>query len=373
MKRLLLKSMLVILAIAIFLALATVAVLHRPVFGQLPEGHRLVRIHKSPNYRDGAFQNLVDTPFLTNGATELSIRIDNFFAEKGMPRPVHSLPSQKTNLKTLNPREDLAIWLGHSSWYVQLGGKRILIDPVFSDHAAPFPGLVAAFEGTNIYSASDMPPIDLLLISHDHYDHLDYPTVRALEPLVKDVVVGLGVGADFEAWGYAPEKIHELDWYESYHAGSGMQVHATPARHYSGRTLTFNQTLWVGFALESSQRRLFISGDTGYGDHFAEIGRRYGPFDWATVDSGQYDARWSHLHMNPEEAAQAASDVGASAVTPDHIGRFALASHNWDDPFKRFMRAAQNRTYALWMPVIGQPIYLDGREQLFSNWWEAVN
>jgi L-ascorbate metabolism protein UlaG (beta-lactamase superfamily) len=360
-----------LIAIGIILVAAFFLYLRHPLFGQLPQGAQQTRIAASPHYRDGAFHNLVDTPFLTAGATQLSIRVDNFLAEKGTPRPVRTLPSQKTDLRALAPETDLVIWLGHSSWYVQLGGKRILIDPVFSDHAAPVPGFITAFDGTNIYSAEDMPPIDVLLITHDHYDHLDYPTSLALKPLVKEVVTGLGVGAHFTAWGYDVARIHELDWYDTYDAGNGLLLHATPARHYSGRTFTRNQALWVGFALKTPQRRLFFSGDTGYGNHFTDIGKRYGPFDWATLDSGQYDPRWAHLHMNPEEAAQAADELGSRALTPAHVGRFSLAPHDWDEPFERLTTASEGRAYALWTPMIGQPVHVDGRTQAFQQWWKA--
>ncbi|MEG1626210.1 MBL fold metallo-hydrolase [Pseudomonas sp.] len=368
------RRVLVVLFLLTVVGISAVMInLRQPVFGQLPEGERIAYVQASPNYRGDAFQNLSDTPFLTNGATQWSIRKENFFADEGMPRPLHDLPTRKTDLRALDPQEDLAIWLGHSSWYVQLGGKRILLDPVFSDHAAPLPGVVKAFSGTSIYSVQDMPPIDLLLISHDHYDHLDHATILALRPLVKEVAAGLGIGAHFELWGYNPANIHELDWYDSVELGKDVRVHVTPARHYSGRTLTRNQSLWVGFALESAQRRLFFSGDSGYGAHFADIGNRYGPFDWVTLDSGQYDPRWANLHMNPEEAARAASDLGARALTPSHVGRFTLASHDWNDPFKRLVHASEGRPYGHWIPMIGQPVLFDGRDQSFEPWWNNVD
>ncbi|MBX8603517.1 MBL fold metallo-hydrolase [Pseudomonas cichorii] len=373
MRKILLGSLAVLTVIVAGLVAAVFFYMCNPVFGQLPKGERLARIQASPNYVNGAFQNQEDTPFLTNGATQLSIRIDNFFAEKGKPRPTQNVPTQKTDLRSLNPQDDLVIWLGHSSWYVQLNGKRILIDPVFSDHAAPLPGFVTAFDGTTIYSAQDMPWIDVLLITHDHYDHLDYPTILALQPLVKQVVTGLGIGAHFEFWGYDAARIHELDWYESHDVGKELRLHATPARHYSGRTLTRNQALWAGFVLESPQRRLFFSGDSGYGRHFAEIGKRFGPFDWVSLDSGQYDPRWANLHMNPEEAAQAAVDLGTRVLTPGHVGRFSLASHDWNDPFRRLAAASEGRGYALWTPMIGQPVHVDGRAQSFEPWWNRVD
>jgi L-ascorbate metabolism protein UlaG (beta-lactamase superfamily) len=255
---------------------------------------------------------------------------------------------------------------------VQLAGKRILIDPVFSTNAAPIPEANEAFAGTSVYTAGDMPNIDLLLISHDHYDHLDYPTVIALKDKVGQVITGLGVGADFEAWGYPRSKVHEADWYESLPVGPGLTVSVMPARHFSGRTFARDKTLWAAYLLATSQRKIFLSGDSGYGPHFADIGRKYGPLDWAALDTGQYDPRWANVHMNPEQAAQAAMDLRTKALTPSHIGRFSLAPHDWNDPFVRISKASVNRSYSLWTPIIGRPIYFDGRTQKFDAWWEKV-
>ncbi|MCI0997534.1 MBL fold metallo-hydrolase, partial [Pseudomonas corrugata] len=177
----------------------------------------------------------------------------------------------------------------------------------------------------------------------------------------------------FEAWGYNPDIVREADWYETIDHAPGFQILVTPARHFSGRTFTRDQSLWVGFALVTADRRLLFSGDSGYGPHFAEIGRRYGPFDWVTLDSGQYDPRWANVHMNPEQAAQAASDLRAQVLVPGHVGRFSLSPHDWDDPFKRITVASQGRGYALWTPEIGQTMHLDGRPHNFSAWWLSAH
>ncbi|WP_049620632.1 MBL fold metallo-hydrolase [Frateuria defendens] len=347
--------------------------LQHPLFGALPKGERLARIERSPHYADGAFRNQIDTPMLTTDQSEWSMWRETIFGERGHPRPPGAIPAVKTDLKALDPARDLVVWLGHSSYFVQLGGKRILIDPVFSTNAAPVPGANRAFEGTSIYAAADMPEIDALLISHDHYDHLDYPTILALKPKVRQVIVGLGVGAHFEAWGYDMRVVSEADWNEAVALSPQLQIHVTPARHFSGRAFTRNQSLWVGFALVSPERRLFFSGDSGYGPHFAEIGQRLGPFDWAALDMGQYDPRWANVHMTPEQAAQAAEDLRTRVLMPEHVGRFSLAPHDWDDPFKRIVAASRVRRYALWTPEIGQPVYLAGQPQKFSSWWETVH
>ena len=358
------------LGILLLGAVGVFAYLQHPVFGELPSGERLARIARSPNRAEGGFRNQIDTPMKTTDQFEWSMWMETIFGKKGQPRPRGAIPAVKTDLKALDPAQDLVIWLGHSSYFLQLDGQRILIDPVFSTNAAPVPGANRAFDGTSIHAADDVPEIDALLISHDHYDHLDYPTIQALRPKVRQVVAGLGVGAHFEAWGYDMHTVREADWNEVVALTPQLQIHLTPARHFSGRTFSRNQSLWVGFALVSPERRLFFSGDTGYAPHFAEIGRRLGPFDWVALDMGQYDPRWANVHMNPEQAAQAAEDLGAKAMMPAHVGRFSISPHDWDDPFKRITVASQGRAYALWTPEIGRPVSLDGRAQMFTAWWE---
>jgi L-ascorbate metabolism protein UlaG (beta-lactamase superfamily) len=182
--------------------------------------------------------------------------------------------------------------------YVQLAGRRILIDPVLSDHAAPFSGMVMAFEGTTIYRVEDLPEIDYLLITHDHYDHLDRDTIEGLIPKTRWAIAGLGIGAHLEHWGFPADRIREGDWFDVVRLEPGLAVHVLPARHYSGRALKRNQGLWVGYALETNRRRLFFSGDSGFGPHIAEIAKRFDWFDVAVLDAGQYDPRWAFIHMN---------------------------------------------------------------------------
>ncbi|QGY32416.1 MBL fold metallo-hydrolase [Pantoea cypripedii] len=362
-----------IFAAAIALIVAGVFIyLQQPQFGALPKGERLARIERSPNYVNGTFRNQINTPMLTTEQSEWSMWMETLFTGQGQTRPPGPIPAIKTDLKSLDLSRDLVIWLGHSSFYVQLAGKRFLIDPVFSHNAAPLPWINTEFKGSGLYTVDDIPPIDVLLISHDHYDHLDYNSIVSLKPKVRQVIVGLGVGADFEAWGYDMTAVHEADWKEAITIAPGLQVHVMPARHFSGRTFIRNKTLWVSFALISPQRRLFFSGDTGYGPHFAEIGRQFGPFDLVALDMGQYDPRWANVHMNPEQAAQAAEELRTHALLPQHVGRFSLAPHDWNDPFKRILAASQKHHYALWTPQPGQPVYLDAQEQKFSHWWESI-
>ena len=343
-----------------------------PKFGKHPEGAYLERIEYSPNYSDGAFRNQIDTPQFAPGTTMFSALFGSAFTKKIRPAPLSPVPSVKTDLKTLDKNRDTVVWLGHSSFYLILGGKRILIDPVFSHYAAPFASFNHAFAGTNVYTAEDMPEIDYLLITHDHWDHLDYPTVTALAHKVRYAVTGLGVGAHLRHWGYAGEKIHEGDWYDTIAPETDFTIHVLPARHFSGRFLTRNKTLWSGFALKTPARQILISGDSGYGPHFAEIAARFGGFDLAILENGQYDPRWPYIHMAPEETARAAVDLKAKALLPDHSGKFSMASHPWDEPLKRLTAASLDKPYRLLTPVIGDPVFLDDEKQVFPAWWQGM-
>lgn len=351
--------------------LGACAFLQHPKFGSHPEGGRLERVAHSPYYADGEFRNLIATPVLAGDTSTFSILAKNLFEHIENLRPNLPVPTSKTDLKALPLDQDMVIWLGHSSYFVQLAGKRILIDPVFSDYASPVPFSIQAFEGTNLYNVDDLPGVDVLLITHDHWDHLDYATLTALKDKVRQVLVPLGVGAHLESWGYATAKIHEADWYEKLDIGRGFAIHLVPARHYSGRWLTRNKTLWTGFVLESEKHRILFSGDTGYGPHFKELAQRFGSFDLVALDMGQYDSRWPYIHMNPEEAAQAAVDLHARALLPAHVGRFNLARHAWNEPFERISAASGNKPYRLLIPMMGEPLLLDAKAHRFSKWWDG--
>ena len=365
---------LLVIAVLFAASLACVAWIYaqHPKFGKVPDGARLNTIKRSPNFSGDGFQNLIPTPMLADDRGFVSELIAYLFAKKDRTVPTLPMPSVKTDLHSLDRNIDVVVWLGHSSYFIQLGGKRILIDPVFSASAAPVPYVNKAFVGTNPYTAEDVPEIDYLLITHDHWDHLDYSTVTALRTRTKTVVCGLGVGAHLELWGYDKEKIHEADWFSVLESGDGFAIHVLPARHYSGRLFTSNKTLWAGYAITTATRRIFVSGDSGYGPHFADIGVRFGGFDLVVLDTGQYDERWPYIHMTPEEAARAAQDLQAKALFPSHVGKFSLARHSWDAPFIRITAASEGRSYRLLTPMIGSPIVLDDQQQRFSRWWEDL-
>lgn len=364
--------LLTVFFVAICLLLGVYAIFGQAKFGQYPEGERLARIQASRNHRDGEFRNTVPTAMLAEGQSSLKIMWNGLFADKARLRPQEPLPTVRLDLAALDPAKDTVIWLGHSSYFIQLAGKRILVDPIFSDHGAPFSFFNKTFPGTDLYTAADMPDIDLLLISHDHWDHLDYPTAAALLPKVKTAISPLGVGAHFERWGYPQEKLREADWNTTMRFDNGLSVHVVPARHYSGRSFTRNKTLWAGFVLETPKRRIFLSGDTGYGAHIAEIARTFGGFDLAAIDGGQYDPRWPLIHMTPEEAVRAARELNAESLILAHAGRFSIAAHPWDEPFTRAAQAGKEKPFRLLTPRIGEPVWFDGAEQHFTRWWEGV-
>ena len=365
------------LMISLFLTFASLFVIgyvfiQQPKFGRLPEGSRLESIKKSPHYIDGRFQNLVPTPQVTEGSSFAGMLWDYLFIPKERLRPSSMLPSEKINLTTLDKDRDTLVWLGHSSFFMQLSGKRILVDPVFSTHASPFFFSTRAFEGTSPYLAEDIPDIDYLIISHDHWDHLDYPTLSALRPRIRNVICGLGVGAHLEHWQFPLEIIHEVDWFTTLEPEKDFTVHVLPARHFSGRWLTRNQSLWVSFVIETPQRRIFYSGDGGYGPHIREIGEKFGGFDLAIMENGQYDKSWKYIHMMPEEVAKATEELQAKVLLPVHSGKFSIANHSWDDPFKRIAEASRDKTFRLKTPMIGEQMWFDDPDQTFSRWWEGI-
>lgn len=362
-----------ILLILIVLFLGAFAFMKQPRFGKNPEGLRLEKIRQSGNYVDGKFRNQLETPLFTSDDSVIAVLLKGLVTSKEGLVPQGAIPSVKTDLHALSRQKDIVVWLGHSSYYVQLGGKRILIDPVLSSYASPFFLFNRAFTGTTLYRPSDIPDIDYLLITHDHWDHLDYDTVSALKPRVKKVITGLGVGSHLEYWGYPDTSIQEADWNTRLEQEDGLDIHILPARHFSGRSLTRDKTLWVSFAIEGGGKRLFFSGDSGYGPHFAEIGRRFGPFDLAVLEDGQYDKRWALIHMMPEETAQAAVDLGTKTLLPAHSGKFAIANHPWNEPFIRLAKASEGKPYLLLTPEIGQTVHLDGKPQGFPYWWETLS
>ncbi len=360
----------IIFSVVVILTVVTILFMRQPQFGKAPSGARLERIRQSPNYKDGAFQNLSFTPSLTEGYSFAGIFYDFLFKKIPDSAPKERLPSIHTDLHKLP--DDALVWFGHSSYLIRTNGLNILVDPVFSGRASPVPGFTKAFNGADIYTAADMPEIDYLLITHDHYDHLDYRTVQKLKDKVKKVVCGLGVGAHLEHWGYPADKIIEKDWDETIQLAPDVQLHTLPARHFSGRGFKRNNTLWMSCLLETPAKKIFIGGDSGYDTHFARIGRQFGPIDLAILENGQYNVAWQAIHCLPEETLKAVQDLQARYLMPVHSGKFALGLHAWYEPLREITRLNQTYQIPLITPTIGEMVYLGDSAQAFSAWWDAA-
>lgn len=326
------------------------------------------KIKISPNYKNGIFQNLVNTPVMAPNASYFKVLKEAFNRPKGI-RPLHALPSVKTNLKTLQSDLPVVIWFGHSSYLIHCRGINILVDPVFSGHASPLPFMIKAFAGSDIYTLDDLPEIDMVIITHNHYDHLDKKTIKTLSNKPATFYTSLGVGICLEKFGVQSNRITEMDWWQSVIATDDIRITATPARHFSGRAIKRGGSLWSSFVLQLFNYTIYLGGDSGYGDHFKNIGAQCGPFDLAILECGQYNTSWPFIHMMPEEAVQASIDLKASVFMPVHWGKFALANHVWNEPVKRASKAAVALGVQITTPLIGEPVIV-GQHYPDRTWWD---
>ena len=339
-------------------------------FGQLPSGKRLARIQSSPNYHGGAFQNIFPTPMLSDGASYPKMIRKFLFESLPNQQPVSALPSVKVNLKGISREEPTITWFGHSSYLLTLNGKIILVDPVFSERASPFRWLGSkAFATTHPYTIDDLPDPDLILLTHDHYDHLDHQVIVNLRSRTPLFCTSLGVGAHLEYWGVEPSKIREFDWWESAEVLPGLELTATPARHFSGRAFTRNKSLWSSFIVKTGGMKVFVGVDSGYDESFKKIGEYAGGFDFAVLECGQYDLMWPNIHMMPEQTIQAGIDLNANVMMAVHWGKFKLANHTWTDPIDRAFSQASVSGSKLVIPRIGERMRIDA--PVFGNsWWK---
>jgi L-ascorbate metabolism protein UlaG (beta-lactamase superfamily) len=341
-----------------------------PAFGRLPAGERLERIRHSPHYRNNQFRNIHDTPNLVEGASMFTIMKKFFFEKNPGRKPKSRLPSTKTDLINMDRSRDLLVWFGHSSYYIQVDGKRFLVDPVFSGAASPIPATTRSFAGTDVCQVGDLPEIDYLIITHDHWDHLDYRTVLKLRPKAGRVITSLGTAAHLEYWGYRKDQIIEEDWGREIVLEDGFVIQVLPARHFAGRTFRRNRSFWMSLALRTPTMNFYLGGDSGFDTHFAEIGARFGPFDLAILECGQYNHFWKYIHMMPEEMVQAGFDLKARRVLPVHWGKFSLSIHDWDEPIRRAVNEAERRALPLLYPRIGESVNLHQPGDLVK-WWES--
>ena len=329
---------------------------------------------QSPQYTEGKFRNAA--PRQAPGFGKTLAIMWRFMTEK----PADAVPAQPPQVLPLTQADllkapDLSLWrLGHSTMLLKLQGQFWLTDPVFSERASPF-----SFMGPKRFHApplsiDELPPITGVVLSHDHYDHLDYDAIQKLAPKVAHFVTPLGVGDRLMGWGVPAAKVQQFDWWQGTTI-AGVKLVATPAQHFSGRSLSDgNRTLWASWVIEAGQgadaTRIFFSGDTGYFDGFKAIGERFGPFDLTLIETGAYDAQWPDVHMQPEESLQAHLDVKGRHLMPIHNGTFDLALHAWTDPFDRITALAEKAGVPLVAPVMGER--LDIRQPALSKqWWKG--
>lgn len=362
-------TLIALVAIVVLVAL-TVYIFFRvaPQIGGSASGPRLEVMQQSPNYKDGKFHNSVETIMSTPG---IGVMID-FFKGGVNCDPDTTLITTPFDAGTFVPDsgQDKFTWFGHSSILLQLDGKNLLIDPVFGKRASMFSFMgPERYDYTQHVDVNDMPELDAVIISHDHYDHLDYHTFVQLRDKVQKFYVPLGVGAHLEAWGVSREAIIEMNWWDESSFSDEVRLAFVPSRHFSGRGLGDRfDTLWGAWVIMSGSKRVFFGGDSGYFPGFKEIGDKYGPFDLAMLECGQYNENWANIHMMPEETAQAGADLQAKSVMPVHWGKFTLSLHSWTEPVERFLKASADKDYQVVAPKLGEVVGLD--QLSFHQWWK---
>jgi L-ascorbate metabolism protein UlaG (beta-lactamase superfamily)/acyl dehydratase len=344
-------------------------------FGAEPGGERLDRILRSPQFVDGAFRNPVPTRRLAPGGFTGALRAAVAKVRTNRSRPVAEIPVHRLSAEELAvaPASGLRLtWLGHATVLAEIGNVKVLFDPVWGERCSPFPGFGPRRLHPTPLALPALGPVDIVVVSHDHYDHLDMDAIRVLAGSGPDFAVPLGVGAHLEHWGVPADRIVELDWHESARV-AGLTLTATPARHYCSRgPRTGTHQLWASWVVAGADHRIFHSGDTGYFPGFAGIGARYGPFDATMMQVGAYSDFWPEVHMTPEEGVRAHGDLGGDAILlPIHWATFDLAPHPWEEPVERTLAAARTAGFAVATPIPGRPFEPAALPE-FDPWWRAI-
>lgn len=354
--------------------LATAYLVASSAMGTVPTDADQQRFASSPQFNSETrlFENRIPGLY-----EKMEARIDVMDALSRMSEavgltPDRPLPEVKPDwTQFLAPSEHIkVVWFGHSSFILNINGTIVLVDPVLSEYASPLPVFSKRFQPA-IVQPQELPRIDVVVISHDHYDHLDMPTIEALVERDVQFLVPLGVSGHLRGWGVAPERIRQLDWWDSTSVG-GLQFVCTPAQHFSGRDwINNNSTLWASWVIRSIDHSVYFSGDSGYDVHFKSIGEKYGPFDVAFLETGQYNKDWPEVHMLPEQGAQAYADLRAQRYFPVHWGMFTLAFHTWHDPIDHVYAYHQDGTINAMAPIIGQVVEVSDAYEL-DDWWTPV-
>lgn len=358
------------------LSLTTIAVLFvnlAPQFGATHNQAHKDKMAQSNQYDGKKFVNQVFTSAAGSDTDSMSDALIKFITGVPNQKPSKELAVLKIDKEQFQQSDTpILTWFGHSSFLVKVAEQTLFFDPVFSQVAAPHKLL-----GKNRYNREfpmtpeQLPNIDAIVISHDHYDHLDYDSILQLDHKVAAYYVPMGVGSHLESWGIDSAKIIEFDWWQA-HKINDLEVTFTPSRHFSGRRITNqNQTLWGGWYLKSKQYSLFFSGDTGYGPHFSEIKQKLGAPDFALLECGQYNIAWADIHMMPEQTVTAAKDLGAKVFMPVHWASFTLSIHSWTDPVERAIAEAKKQQQAIVTPQIGELMTLQQEPVQRSAWWQS--
>lgn len=354
------QTAIIIGSILVLLIVTAVVALRHPAFGRRMSTERKARIEASPNYRDGMFQNQLPTPQFTGNRNTLKALWAMLIRRDSRRVPVSPLPAVRTDLHSLPKDKDWFVWFGHSSYMFQLGGKRFLVDPLLK---MEFPAslMLKPFAGTDIYSPDDMPEIDVLIITHEHWDHMDYATLRDLRPKVRHAVCPLGIAKYLEYWKYDKSLITEMDWGENLSLrpfSSHLSVTCLPSRHFSNRLLgKRNQTLWAAFMVEAGGRKVYIGGDGGYDDRFRQAHEQFGHIDLAVMENGQYNPNWAYVHLLPQDLEQAVLDMQPGQVFTVHHDKFSLSTHAWYEPDSVARSIAERHSVRILDQPIGTVIY----------------
>jgi L-ascorbate metabolism protein UlaG (beta-lactamase superfamily) len=342
-----------------------------PQFGGKITAQDTEHYSKSKHWRDGKFQNLEETT-LSISFWDLPEIICKQLSNRTERQPSSPIPISAIDQSSFQDQDQAQlIWYGHSTVLMRMNATTILIDPMFGPDASPIgPIRTKRYSKDTLSIIDTLPAIDVVLLSHDHYDHLDYESMQRLKGKVGHYFVALGVKRHLVKWGIDPQLVREFDWWESSVLNS-IDITFTPSRHFSGRGLTDRaKSLWGGWTFRTDQENIWFSGDGGYGEHFREIGERLGPFDLGFIECGQYNEKWHQIHMYPEESVQAGVDGRAAVIVPVHWGAFTLAPHTWTDPIERFTAEARAKQVRHLAPAPGQQ-FLASATADFDTWWEA--
>ena len=368
-----------LLVFLVFIAVIILFINISPQFGSNPSSEQINRYEAFSNFNEDGFQNLEETPMFTEDVSVWDYFKDEMIApskpnDKSDVKPISDIIPNQINyllFNEVNPFDFKISWLGHSAFILNIDGKIILLDPMLGTHASPVPiPSLRRFNQTLPLDPDSLTNIDIVVLSHDHYDHLDYSTIKRIKANVKTFLVPYGIGNHLKKWGVEEEKIIELNWNEVFKIDE-IEFTSLPARHFSGRgPLNRNSTLWSSWAIKSSAVKIYFSGDSGYGKHFKQIGLEHGPFDISLIDCGQYNKAWKHSHMFPFEAVLAAKDLNSKYFMPIHWGGFTLAKHPWDEPVEESIKLAKQIGLKYFTPRIGEIVSKEKLNKQFNSWWE---